>query len=76
MVDVVVNTSYFHDFHGLAFDAKDKVPIGVASAAFVLVTGILVCSCGSGAGAMFSRRVKRPQARGEWSHLDAWKESK
>ena len=43
VVDVVVNTSYFHDFHGLAFDAKDKVLIGVASAAFVLVTGILVC---------------------------------
>ena len=40
VVDVVVNTSYFHDFHGLAFDAKDKVLIGVASAAFVLVTGI------------------------------------
>ena len=43
VVDVVVNTSYFHDFHGLAFDAKDNVLIGVASAAFVLVTGILVC---------------------------------
>ena len=43
VVDVVVNASYFHDFHGLAFDAKDKVLIGVASAAFVLVTGILVC---------------------------------
>ena len=43
VVDVAVNTSYFHDFHGLAFDAKDKVLIGVASAAFVLVTGILVC---------------------------------
>ena len=43
VVDAVVNTSYFHDFHGLAFDAKDKVLIGVASAAFVLVTGILLC---------------------------------
>ena len=43
VVDVVVNTSYFNDFHGLAFEAKDKVLIGVASAAFVLVTGILVC---------------------------------
>ena len=43
VVDVVVNTSYFHDFHGLALDAKDKVLIGVASAAFVLVTGILLC---------------------------------
>ena len=43
VVDVVVNTSYFHNFHGLAFDTKEKVLIGVASAAFVLVTGILVC---------------------------------
>ena len=43
VVDVVVNTSYLPGFHGLAFDAKDKVLVGVASAAFVLVTGILVC---------------------------------
>ena len=43
VVDVLVNTSYFHGFHSLAFDAKDKALIGVASAAFVLLTGILVC---------------------------------
>ena len=29
----LVNTSYLHEFHGLAFDAKDKVLIGVACAA-------------------------------------------
>ena len=33
-------------------------------------------SCGSGASAMCSTRVRRPQARGECSHLDVWKELK